>query len=108
MRLDAVLVSISYALMAVAFIGYAIILWDAFMTDLSQGYLCLCVPFYFLYYAFARSRHPRRRLLLVLVVGSYCIAMPLQYLAAAHARDVSQRQLADEPIDGRPGAPAGP
>ena len=81
MRLPVVLLSISYVLMAVALVGYAIILWDAFKADLCQGYLCLCVPLYFLYYAFARSKHPRRRLVLLVVVAAYCIATPLQYVA---------------------------
>jgi hypothetical protein len=103
-----VLAYVSYVFMVVSFVGYVIILWDAFMTDVSQGYLCLCVPFYFLYYAFARSRHPRRRLLLVLVVGSYCIAMPLQYLAPAQAGSDDSPELTEDPPDARPAGPAGP
>jgi hypothetical protein len=101
MRLAVVLLVASLVFMAVAFVGYALILWDAFKTDLNQGFLCLCVPFYFLYYGLARSHHPRRKLILAVVVGAYCIATPLQYFAqrVEPPGEGSTEAGAEEPAD---------
>jgi hypothetical protein len=101
MSLAVVLTGTSYVFMAAAFVGYALILWDAFNRDACQGFMCLCIPFYFLYYAFARSAHPRRRLLLVLVLGGYGIAFPLQHLAAAQARAAHAHELEEDRSDAR-------
>ena len=42
-----------------------IILIDAFTKGGAlQGILCLCVPFYILYYAFAKFEHPKKQLII--------------------------------------------
>ena len=85
------LLLVSLAFMAVALAGYALILVDAFRTDASQGLLCLFFPFYFLYFALARSRHPRRRVLVAVVVGAYLVAAPALYLAQRGGAELDER-----------------
>lgn len=48
----------------VSFVISIIILIHAFQTSVGQGFLCLCIPFYVLYYAFARFQHPKKNVLL--------------------------------------------
>ena len=49
----------------VALVCSIIILIHAFKASVGQGFLCLCIPFYILYYAFARFEHPKKNLILV-------------------------------------------
>jgi len=46
-----------------------VVIVSAFRRDVVQGLLTLFVPFYVLYYAFARFEHPRRRPLLWIMYG---------------------------------------
>lgn len=48
----------------VSFVISIMILIHAFQASVGQGLLCLCIPFYILYYAFARYQHPKKNLLL--------------------------------------------
>ena len=45
------------------------ILIHAFQASVGQGFLCLCVPFYVLYYAFAKFQHPKKNVLLAAWLG---------------------------------------
>lgn len=43
-----------------------IILISAFQDDVGKGFLCLCVPFYVLFYAFSEFDHEKKELILTL------------------------------------------
>lgn len=49
----------------VALVCSIIILIHAFKASIGQGLLCLCIPFYILYYAFARFQHEKKNLILI-------------------------------------------
>ena len=72
------MVAVAYLLNLVALVCSIIILIHAFKASLGQGFLCLCIPFYILYYAFARFEHPKKNVIIaawlisaVLGVGLY-------------------------------------
>ncbi len=44
----------------VSFVCFIIILIAAFQEEVVQGILCLCVPCYVFYYAFARFEHEQK------------------------------------------------
>jgi len=50
-----------------------IILIHAFKASVGQGFLCLCIPFYVLYYAFARFEHPKKNLILIVWLASFIV-----------------------------------
>lgn len=57
----------------VGFVCGLIILIHAFKTSVGQGFLCLCVPFYVLYYAFAKFQHEKKNLIIGLWLGSFIV-----------------------------------
>lgn len=54
-----------------------IILIHAFKASVGQGLLSLCIPFYILYYAFARFQHPKKNVILAAWIGSGVIGAAL-------------------------------
>ena len=60
-----------------AFAAAIIILIDAFKASTGQGFLCLCIPFYILYYGFARFQHEKKNLILGVLIGSWVLTMIL-------------------------------
>jgi hypothetical protein len=65
----------------VALVATIIILIHAFQASTGQGFLCLCVPFYILYYAFARFEHPRKGLILAALLVGWGLAIALNLAA---------------------------
>ena len=54
-----------------SFVCGIIILIHAFTKGgLAQGFLSLCVPFYILYYGFAKFEHPKKNLILGVWLGA--------------------------------------
>jgi len=50
----------------VSFVCWIIILVHAFTKGgVLQGFLSLCIPFYIIYYAFARFEHPKKNLIVL-------------------------------------------
>ena len=49
-----------------AFICWIIILIGAFQQDVTQGLLCLCVPFYILYFALALYENEKKGLIIAI------------------------------------------
>jgi hypothetical protein len=64
---------LAYLLYLVGLVCSIIILIHAFKASVGQGLLCLCVPFYVLYYAFARFEHPKKNLILGAWLGSFIL-----------------------------------
>lgn len=58
----------------VAFVCALIIVVHAFKTSTGQGLLCVFVPCYILYFAFAKFEHKRKGLILAGMIGSPILA----------------------------------
>ncbi len=60
-----------------------IILVNAFSEDVTQGLLCLCIPFYVLYYAFARFESDNKGLIIGIWLGGGILGQILMALSGA-------------------------
>jgi len=69
----------------VALVCSIIILIHAFKASVGQGLLCLCIPFYILYYAFARFEHEKKNLILIVWLACGVLGGILYGSAAASA-----------------------
>ena len=70
-----------------SFVCGIIILIHAFTKGgLLQGFLSLCVPFYMLYYAFAKFEHPKKNLILGVWLGA--IVLELIFLSLGGAMNM--------------------
>ena len=50
-----------------------IVLIHAFKTSVGQALLCMFVPLYILYYAFARFEHQKKNLILGILLGCWAL-----------------------------------
>ncbi len=67
----------------VAFVCSIIILIHAFKNHgVVQGLLCLCVPFYILYYAFTKFEHEKKNLIVWGLIGSIVLSIAFTVLGA--------------------------
>ncbi len=57
-----------------AFACGILILIHAFKASVGQGFLCLCIPFYVIYYAFARFEHEKKNLIIAVWLGACILA----------------------------------
>ena len=66
-----------------------IVLIHAFQKGgVVQGLLCLCIPLYILYYAFAKFEHEKKKLILTVWLGSigaYLVIMGLTIVMATRS-----------------------
>ena len=62
-----------------------IILIHAFKASVGQGFLCLCIPFYILYYAFARFEHEKKNLILGVWIGAWVLCVILGVTTGAYS-----------------------
>ncbi|HJN76606.1 MAG TPA: hypothetical protein QGF58_21935 [Myxococcota bacterium] len=69
----------------ISFVGAIIILISAFKESVGQGFLCLCVPFYILYFAFAKFQHEKKNMILGAWLGGTVLNLVFQGLAGAMA-----------------------
>ena len=68
-----------------ALVCHIIILIGAFQEDVTQGLLCLCVPFYILYFAFARYENEKKGLIIAIWLGGAIIGKILQIVGGGLA-----------------------
>ena len=68
-----------------ALVCHIIILIGAFQEDVTQGLLCLCVPFYILYFAFARYENEKKGLIIAIWLGGAIIGNILQIVGGGLA-----------------------
>ena len=54
-----------------------IILIAAFQESVGQGFLCLCIPFWILYFAFAKFEHEKKTIILAVWLGSFVLGLVL-------------------------------
>ena len=83
---------IGFVFALVAAIFGIIILIQAFKSDTTQGILCLCVPFYIIYWAFAKMQHEKKKMFIMGYLGGlggyivlYVIAMVFAGMAITGA-----------------------
>ena len=62
-----------------------IILIAAFKESVGQGFLCLCIPFWILYFAFAKFEHEKKTIILGVWLGSAIIGAALYGAGAGSA-----------------------
>ena len=68
----------------VAFVCAIIVLIHAFKNGGAlQGILCLCVPFYIIYYMFAKFEHEKKNLIIGGYFGGVIVALALQFMAVS-------------------------
>lgn len=61
-----------------SFVCAIIILIHAFSKGgMLQGFLCLCIPFYILYYGFAKFEHEKKNLILGVWIGAIVLQVVL-------------------------------
>jgi hypothetical protein len=77
----------------VGFIFWIIIIINAFKTDTTQGILCLCVPFYILYWVFAKFTHPKKGLIVAGFLGGYVLGAVLYGVSASMAASAVTDQM---------------
>ena len=67
-----------------SFVCGIIILVHAFTKGgVAQGFLSLCVPFYILYYAFAKFEHPKKNLILAVWLGALVLEIVFMMMGGA-------------------------
>lgn len=68
-----------------------IILVHAFSKGgVLQGILCLCIPFYILYYAFAKFEHPKKNMILGIWLGAIILQFVFIMMGGAMMPHVAQ------------------
>lgn len=60
-----------------------IVLIHAFKASVGEGFLCLCVPCYILYYMFSKFEHDKKGLIIAGALGGNIIANVLVQAAGA-------------------------
>ena len=71
----------------VGFVCWVIILIHAFKEGGAlQGILCLCVPFYVLYYAFAKFAHEKKNMIIGGFLGGFVVGAALMVLQVMMAK----------------------
>lgn len=69
----------------VGFVCTILILVAAFQEEVLQGILCLCCPFYILYYAVAKFEHEKKGLIIGGWLGGGILGAVCQAMAASAA-----------------------
>ena len=81
---------LTYILYLAALACSILILIHAFKASVGQGFLCLCIPLYILYYAFARFEHEKKNLILGVWLGAFVLSM---FLGGASAFTAFQQSM---------------
>ncbi len=56
-----------------SFVGAIIILVAAFKESVGQGFMCLCIPFYIFYFAFAKYESEKKGLVITIWLGGIVV-----------------------------------
>ncbi len=71
----------------VGFVCWIFIIIHAFKEGGAlQGILCLCVPFYVIYYAFAKFAHEKKNLIIAGFLGGYLLGAVLMVVQGMMAQ----------------------
>lgn len=110
------LMIIGSVLLLIAAVFGLVILIGAFKESALQGILCLFVPFYMFYYAFAKYQSPKKGLVVSGWLAGIVLGVTLQVVGgmmaaneavASFEADMQNLDLASPPAGGAEAAPAG-
>jgi len=68
-----------------AVVCYALILLHAFQRSVGTGFMALCLPPYFVYYAFSQFEHRRKGLILAGFLGLFVLGVVLRAFGLSQA-----------------------
>ncbi|MDD9935324.1 MAG: hypothetical protein OXT09_17055 [Myxococcales bacterium] len=77
------MLAIGGLLLLAATVCQIIILVHAFKESLAQGFLSLCVPFYILYYMFAKFEHDKKAMIIGIALGGAIVGNILMQVGVA-------------------------
>ena len=81
------MIALALVFQLVAFVCAIIVLIHAFKNGGAlQGILCLCVPFYIIYYMFAKFEHEKKNLIIGGYFGGIIIALVIQFIVIGTSR----------------------
>jgi hypothetical protein len=81
------MIALALVFQLVAFVCAIIVLIHAFKNGGAlQGILCLCVPFYIIYYMFAKFEHEKKNLIIGGYFGGIIIALVIQFMVIGTSR----------------------
>jgi benzodiazapine receptor len=93
------LIYIGYLFMLIGFVAYVVVLIHAFKASVGQGFLCLCIMPYAIYYLFAKYQSPKKGLITALFLGGYIIGGILYGVGIGQATSAAMKQLGDIKIE---------
>jgi len=71
--MELVLVGVGAIFSIIALVCNIIILIHAFKSSVGEGFMCLCIPCYILYYMFSKFEHEHKTLIIVGSLGGNLI-----------------------------------
>lgn len=83
--MELALIAIGGIFSLVSFAASLFILVDAFKASVGEGFLCLCVPCYILYYGFSKFDHPKKGLIIAAWIGCSIVGQVLIRVGGAMA-----------------------
>ena len=93
------LIYIGYVFFAITFVAEIIILIHAFKASVGQGFLCLCVPFYILYYMFAKFQSPKKGLIIAMFFAGSIIGGALYGVGMGQVASQAMKQFGNMKIE---------
>lgn len=76
------MLALGYLCSLVALVCAIIILIHAFQDSVGMGFLCLCIPFVILWYAFAKFEHEKKGLIIGVWLGAIVLSWVFQIAGA--------------------------
>jgi translocator protein len=93
------LIYVGYLFFLISTIAWIVILIHAFKASVGQGFLCLCIMPYAIYYAFAKYQSPKKGLIIAMFLGGYIIGGALYGIGIGQAASAAMKQLGDIKIE---------
>ena len=81
MELVLLIAGIAFAI--VGLVCNIIVLIDAFKSSVGEGFMCLCIPCYILFFMFTKFEHPQKTLIIAGSIGGSVIGNVLVRFAGA-------------------------
>jgi benzodiazapine receptor len=81
--MEMVLFGVGAIFSLISFVCNIIILIHAFKTSVGEGFMCLCIPCYSLYYMFAKFEHEKKGLIIAGALGGGIIGNVMMQFAQA-------------------------
>ena len=72
--MELVLLGVAAIFGLIGFVCNIFVLIHAFKSSVGEGFMCLCIPCYILYYMFAKFEHPQKGLIIAGSLGGSVIS----------------------------------